>query len=241
MKYLSFAYIVFLIFFVGCTKDNPTESSIMSDSQLKSNIVGTWANDNLTITYDVNNNFQENIHFVLSDSSTSQSEIIKGTYNIKDGILFYNVSDWNILDTSAYPNGLFSSIPQYKIKFSNDRLYFYPLLVLTKLSGNDNDIWGNWRTTFWSLDYYRGNISPALLAEQQTIYKFEKDSSVVYYGTSLAGEPVDSAHFSSAKVQYSPPNLSWDYNNNKTIEFHNGQMYMFEKLNSALLPLTKVR
>lgn len=239
MKYIAVFFLIPLFFFVGCSKNNPTEPSVLSDSQLKSKIVGTWENEYLTIVYNENNNFQETIHFVAQDSTFGQSEIIKGTYTIKDGILFYNINDWEIVDTSAYPNGLFSSIPEFKIKIEGDKLSFYPLFVLTRLSGNDNDIWGEWITTFWSMAYRTGH-SPALL-EEQTIFKFIEDSLTVYYGTSAAGEPIDSVQYTSAKIQYNPPNLSWSPNYNKIIEFHNAQMYMFEHLNSTQLPLTKVK
>lgn len=241
MKYIAVFSLIMLFLFVGCSKNNPTEPSVLSDSQLQSKIVGTWESEYLTIVYNENNNFQETIHFVAQDSTYSQSDIIKGTYSIKDGILFHNVSYWEIVDTTAYPNGIFTSIPDFKIQFEGDQLSLYPLFVLTRLSGNDNDIWGEWITTFWSMAYYPGHISPALLYKEQTIFKFIQDSLTVYYGTSIAGESIDSVQFTSAKIQYNPPNLSWSPNYNKIIEFHNAQMYMFEHLDSSPLPLTKVK
>jgi hypothetical protein len=241
MKYLFLFFASFLLLFVGCSNNNLTEPASFTDSQLKAKIIGTWSNDNLTITYEANNNFQEKINYVSPDLNTQHSEVIEGVYNIQNGILSYAVSDWNIADTSAYQNGLFSSMPDNKIQIDGNKIVLYPVFVLTRLSGDDNDIWGEWKTTFWSVAYNPGHIGQSALNEEQTIFRFNQDSMTVSFGTSLAGEPIDSVHFNSAIINYNPPYLSWPVNYNKKIEFHNGLMYMFEKLDSEPYPLSKVK
>jgi hypothetical protein len=47
--------------------------------------------------------------------------------------------------------------------------------------------------------------------------------------------------FLTSKIDYKFPNLTWDLNYHKIIEFHNGQMYMIEKLNESPNPLMKIK
>lgn len=241
MKYTAVFLLVLFSLFAGCSKNNPTEPSVLSDTQLKSKIVGTWQNQFLTTVFNQDGSFQETVHVVAQNPEYNQSELINGTYDIKDGILYFNISDWKILDTTAYPNGSFSSFPEFKLQLTDNQLSFYPLHVCSRLSGDGDNIWGEWISSYWSVSYYPGRISPPIVDKRQTIYKFVKDSLLVYYGFSKYGEPTDSMNFTSAKINYNPPNLSWDTNYNESVEFHNNQMYMFQKLSIDPYPMTKIK
>src|ERR1035437_7513905 len=127
MKYnlALFLFVVPAMVLFNSCKDNPTVTSLQSDSELKSKIIGTWSNGFITIQYDANGNFQDDIS--LSDSiNNNKTESMKGTYIIQDGILSYNLSKWEIVDTSVHPgsSSSSSSIPDYKLQIEGNQLYF---------------------------------------------------------------------------------------------------------------------
>jgi hypothetical protein len=265
MKYLALFSFIILFIFVGCSKNNPTEPSVFSDAELLSKIVGTWGNEYLTIVYESNSNFQETIHFVAQDSAYSQSEIIKGTYTIKNGILIYNLTSWKILDFSSKhlmksfnpmnnfhiykinefnsENNLspYESIPNFKINFQEDLLYFYPLDILIPLSDNNDDIWGSWTTYQWAIGSGPNYQDSTILGKLEYRYNFNKDSIIVSFGSKFEIDSNGSYNYQTATVKYSPPNLDWGDYYHKTVEFHNGQMYMYEKLINTPMPLEKIK
>jgi len=228
-----------MVLFYSC-KDNPVVTSLQSDSELKSKIIGKWSNGFITIQYDANGNFQDDIN--LGDSiNNNKTESMKGTYIIQDGILSYNLSKWEIVDTSVHPGSSSSSIPDYKLQIEGNQLYFYPLDILTRTSGTGDEIWGEWSTTEWTINYYPCQSNPALFGKLENIYKFNKDSMTVMHATRFLDHPADSLFFMTEKLEYNPPYLNWGYNYHKTIEFHNGHMYLFEKLNETPAPLLKIK
>lgn len=168
------------------------------------------------------------------------SEFIKGTYTINNGILTYNVKEWNIIDSSAYPNGSFSSMTDQEIQFEGNQLYLRPLNKLTRISGTGDNIWGEWYSTSWSISYFPSKIDPAVLYNEETIYKFNKESMTISYGIEKSGEPIDSVHFATDKIEYNLPNIRWGLNNDREIKFYNGGNNMLLKTKFSVLPLTKV-
>jgi hypothetical protein len=237
-KILSFFLVVFL--FAGCSKDNPTGSSQLSDSELKSKLIGTWSDGFLTMQFDADNNYQQVLN--LKDSiKDNQTEFLNGTYTIKDGILSNNLTEWKIVDTSSYPNGTEHLLPNYKILIQDNQLYLYPVNILNNSTGSGNEIWGEWITTEWNVKYYPPAISPAVLGQLEQIYKFNKDSMTVTYGLKYSDGSSNPVYFQTSTLSYNFPNLSWDLNYHKIIEFHNGQIYMFEKLNEPPNPLLKIK
>ncbi len=270
MKNLFFASVsVLLLLFVGCSKNNPIETSSPTDSQLKSSIVGTWSNGYITINYDANDNFQDSIYIVY-DSVTIQKEIIKGTYEIKNGILSYNVSEWNLFNKSAnqakgfnkiqtgIPNynsknfltlqspttgfAIASYIPNFKIQIQDKNLLFmFPLDILTRTGVDKGDIWGEWATSEWGMAYDTQLQNHGVLGKVQLRYDFNKDSMTVTYGTIFSKDSSGTFNYLTEKIEYKAPNLSWGMYYHKTVEFQDGKMYLYEKLDSLPFPLKKIR
>jgi hypothetical protein len=268
MKRLSLLFISMLYFFIGCSKNNTTEPSLKSDSELKSEIIGTWASPYITVSYNENGSFIETVNYIVySDSSTTPPEAIQGSYEIKDGILMYKISDWKrfsnlskkLLKSDLINNGLIpnkidgkskmqdsgneinpiASFPDYKIQLQGDLLYYNPLSILTSTGANADEIWGDWSTVHWAIG--RDNQGSLVVGKLELIYKFDKSSMTVTYGSKFLLDSLGTFNFQTDTVEYNPPDLAWGNKNyNKTIEFHNGEMYMFEKLISQI-PLKKIK
>lgn len=269
MKSLIISLLIMFLFF-GCSKNNSVEPTATLDSQLQANIVGTWSSDYLKIIYDANGNFLETINYIFADTSLNQAqaETIKGTYSIKNGILVYNISEWNIMNNSHNKlkelhntmngfqinklydlntvnnstNQLFplASIPDFKIQFEGDLMFLYPLDILTSKVINNDGIWGEWSTTKWAIGGSSSQNS-VLLGKLEWRYKFNKDSMTVTYGSKFQMDSSGTYNYQTDTVKYSPPNLSWGQYYNKTVEFHDGQLYMFEKLKNQPKPLKKIK
>lgn len=268
MKKLSLLLISLLFLFTGCSKNNPTEPALLSDSELKSKIIGTWASTYITITYNEDGSFFETVNYIVySDSSNTPPEAIEGSYKIKDGILIYTINDWkrfnNInksLTKSDWTNvGLISNdnaerisgqysdneispiayFPDFRIQFQDDLLLLYPLSILTSSGANTDNIWGDWSTTHWGIGFnHQGSL---VLGELELMYNFDKSTSTVTYGSKFLSDSLGTFNFQTDTVEYNPPSLTWGKNiYNKKIEFHLGNMYMFENLIS-LIPLKKIR
>jgi len=269
MKYLFFSLIVLYLLFAGCSKNNPTEPPLQSDSELKSNIIGTWSNAYVTISYNEDGSFFWTINYIIySDSSTTPPEAIQGTYDIKNGILIYQVSEWKIFNKvkkrltkfDRINSGIISnemddrsimedsdnelwpiySIPDFRIQFQGDLLYNYPLSILISTGASTDGIWGEWSTTHWAIGSGLGIQDSLVLGKLGWRYNFDKSSMMVSYGFKFLIDSLGTFYYQTDTVKYNPPDLSWGYNYKKTIEFHNGQMYMFEKLTRPTIPLKRI-
>lgn len=267
MKKLSLLLISLLFLFTDCSKNNPTEPALPSDAELKSKIIGTWASTYITISYNEDGNFFETVNYmVYSDSSTTPPEAIEGSYEIKNGILIYKINDWKrfnnlvkrLIKSDWINTGLISNkidgrsiildsdneinpiayFPDFKIQFQGDLLYFHPLSILTSTEANADEIWGDWSTTHWGIG--RDSQDSIVLGELELKYKFDKSSMTVTYGSKFLTDSLGTFNYQTDTVVYNPPYLSWSKNYNKTIEFNDGQMYMFEKLSASPIPLKKI-
>ncbi len=270
MKTILVFSLSLLFFFSACNKnENPVEPSTYSDSELRSKIIGTWASNYVTVTFREDGTFFNTINYIIySDSSTTLPGAIQGNYEIKDGILSYEITDWkrfSILPKSLNKSELINSVffsreikrinttedsenkiypisfsSDHKIQFQDDLLYFYPVDILTSLGSNTEDIWGEWSTLHWGIGSRDGQDS-TILDQLELRYKFDKNSMTVTYGYKFISDTLGSFDCQTDTVKYNPPDLTWYKNQyKKTIEFHNGKMYMFEKVTSPI-PLTKVK
>jgi hypothetical protein len=267
MKNIILLSLSLLFLFIGCSKNNPVEPALHSDSELKSKIIGTWASSYITISYNEDGSFLETINYIIySDSSTTPPEAIQGSYEIKDGILIYKISDWKrfnnlakrLIKSDWINNGLISNeidersivqdsnneinpigyFPDFRIQIQGDLLYFYPLSILVSAEPNNEGIWGDWSTTHWAIGIDQQDS--IILGEFELKYKFDRNSKTVSYGSKFLIDSLGTYNYQTDTVEYDPPNLSWGNIYNKTIEFHNGEMYMFEKLISRI-PLTRIK
>ena len=264
MKWLFFSFLPLIILIIGCTEDNVVEITTNSDSELKAKLVGTWSTDYLSITYDSESNFQETIDYVYNDTTIHHAEIIAGTYDINNGILMYKVTNWNI----NYPSSnerpqelpdriqvyklyagetvpdlnkgflISSSIPDFKIQIENDLLYFYPVDILTGVDSNTTSLWGKWKTFQWTNAYNTEN-QDYILGELEWEYNFNQHSMNVNYGAKFSVDSSTVIGYQTKSITYDPPNLSWGEYSKYTIEFHDGQIYMFYKLSHSPIPLKK--
>ena len=164
----------------------------------------------------------------------------KGSYKIEDGILSYNVTDWKILNDSVKQMPFLISYPKYKLLMTGELLYFYPLDILVRTENKGSDIWGSWSTSQWTIGYSPNKQNPLTLEELKWKFCFNQDSMTVTYGSKFSDQADTVLPFTTEKISYAPPNLSWGLYFNKTIEFHDDQMYMFQKLESKPVPLKKM-
>ncbi|MFA7419825.1 MAG: hypothetical protein WCZ90_09080 [Melioribacteraceae bacterium] len=271
MKNQIISSLLIIFLFIGCSENNSIEPIATLDSELQAKIVGTWSSDYLTISYDANGTFLKTVNYIYADNSLNQeqAETIKGTYNIRKGILMYNISEWkvtntspnnleehhktmhgfqinkmyrmNIVNNSTNQLSLIASIPDFKIQFEGDLMYFYPLDILTSNGTNNEGIWGEWFTTQWAIGRSSNSQNSILLGKLEWIYKFNKDSMTVTYGSKFQMDSSGTYNFQTDKVKYSLPNLSWGEYYNKTIEINDGQIYMYEKLKTSPMPLKKMK
>ncbi|MBE0572067.1 MAG: hypothetical protein IH618_11030 [Ignavibacteriaceae bacterium] len=267
MKNLILSSLLLILLIIGCSENNSIEPITYTDSELKAKIIGTWSSDYLTFNFDASGNFKETFNYYYQDTVIQEAEIIKGTYDIRDGILMYtNITEWTINNT--FPNkiresnealnrtssntfdagktsfvlnneiGVIYSVPNYKILINKDLLYFYPLDILTGIGENTNSLWGEWTTFQWSIGYDT-EIPNYVFGKLDWEFNFIKDSMMVTYGSKLSMDSSGVFHYTTEPLVYNPPDLSWGTNYSKTIEFHNGQIYMYEKLSSTPIPLKK--
>jgi len=231
MKNLIFSSLSIVLLIVGCSENEPTEPTTYTDTELKEKIIGTWFNDYGNIKFKPDGNFTNyvDIDYTIDDSTITQTELLRGTYDIIGGILRYNVTDWYI--NNGYGGG--GSIPNFEIKFEGNLLYLYPLDILTRVGNGPDSLWGEWYKFNWYHDY----SDPQLFGKLEQTYNFKKDSMIVTVGVRYDSSQV--YFYFSRPIVYNPPEVSWDGNATWITEFHNGQLWMFYKLNQPPIPLKK--
>ena len=234
---LLFASLAFL--FISCSKNNPVEPFMQSDSELRANIIGEWSNQYSTIHYYADGTFQNSVYGPSSNNKTIEA-VINGNYNIEDGILNYIVSDWEILDDSVKQIPFSISYPKYKLQMTRDLMYVYPLDILTRIGNEGSDIWGDWSSSEWTISYNPQRQNPFIIGDLLWRYNFNQDLMTVTYGTSFPANSDSIFHYTTEVLEYNPPNLSWGLNYEKTIEFNNNKLYMFFKLINQPIPLKKI-
>ncbi|OQY73113.1 MAG: hypothetical protein B6D44_08220 [Ignavibacteriales bacterium UTCHB2] len=233
MKHLLLFLPALLFIIASCSENEPTEPTTYTDAELKSKIVGTWFDEYGNIKYKPDGNFTNyvDIDYTINDSTITQTELIKGTYDIIDGILRYtNVNEWYVIN--GYGSG--GSIPNFEIKLEGDLLYLYPLNILDRVGNGADSLWGEWYTFNW----YHIYNDPTLFGKLEQTYNFSKDSMIVTLGVRYDSSQV--YYYDSRPLVYNPPEVSWDGNSTWITEFHGGQMWMFYKLNQPPKPLKKV-
>jgi len=237
MKHLIFYSLPLLLFIISCTENNPTESRTYTDSELKAKIVGTWANDYTNISYDANGNFVANIDidYTIGDTTVNQSEVITGTYEIENGILMKNISEWEIINNSHLGGGYM--VPASKIIFLKNLLYQYYLNILTRIGDDSDSLWGEWYTYDWAHHY----SNPAVFGKFEQTFNFDKDSMTVTRGSRVSYDSIAGFYYYTASLLYNPPDISWENHSPRIIEFHGGQMWMFYKPSSTPKPLKKIK
>jgi hypothetical protein len=231
MKHLLFLSLPLLLIIISCSENGPIEPTIYTDAELKEKIIGTWFNGYGSIKYKPDGNFTQyvDIDYIIHDSTITQTELLRGTYDISEGILRYNISEWYIIN--GYGSG--GSIPNFEIKFEGNLLYLYPLNILTRVSNGPDSLWGEWYTFNWYHDY----SDPQLFGKLEHIYNFREDSMIVTLGVRYDSSQV--YFYQNNPLIYNPPEISWDGSSTWITEFHNGQLWLFFKLNQPLTPLKK--
>ncbi len=235
MKHLFLLILPLLFIIISCSDNELTEPITYTDSELKAKILGTWTNEYTIISYDANGNFLENIgiDYTIDDTIVNQSELIKGTYEIENGILMKNITEWEIINNSYLGGGYMP--PDSKIIFVRNLLYSYQLEICTRTGDDTDSLWGEWYTFFWTHEY----SDPQEFGKLEQTYNFNKDSMIVTTGYQ---HPFDSGavFYQTDPLTYNPPEISWTNNIPRTVEFHGGQMWMFYKLSSTPIPLKKM-
>jgi len=233
MKYLLFLSLPLLVLIVSCS-ENGTGPITYTDAELKEKLVGSWSNAYGSVDYEVNGDFVENWDFDynLGDSIVNQTEIMRGSYEINHGILKQNITQWSINNGVGGGNML----PAYKIVFTRNLLYLYPVEICTRIGDNTDSLWGEWYTFFWTHKY----SEPEEFGKLEQTYNFNKDSMRVNVGFRSSFDSTGVFYYQSDSLIYNPPEVSWSNNNiSRNLEFHGGQMYMFYKLDYPPNPFIK--
>lgn len=236
MKHLLLFLPALLFIIISCSDNESTEPFTYTDAELKAKIIGKWSNVYTSINFKADGSFTENIDidYTVSDTIVNQSEVISGTYEIENGILSKNIIEWDIINNSFLGGGYMP--PASKIIFVKNLLYSYPLEICTRTGDDTDSLWGEWYTFFWMHEY----SDPQAFGKLQQTYNFNEDSMTVTTGSRY---PFDSSavfYYQTDALTYNPPEISWENNIPRIIEFHGSQMWMYYKLNQPPTPLKKV-
>jgi hypothetical protein len=237
MKNILLFSIPIILLVTSCSENDSTEPITYTDAELKEKIVGEWSGSFGNITFEANGNFTENIDidYTFEDSSFSynQKEVIKGTYEIENGILIESFNEWEVINSTPFGGGYVP--PSSKIVFTKNSLLLYPLEICTRVGDNADSLWGEWYTFYWTHNYF----DPDEFGKLEQSYNFNQDSMTVTIGSKY---PFDSSgvYYQTNTLFYNPPEISWlNANISMILEFHGGQMYMFYKLSHAPSPLIR--
>jgi hypothetical protein len=235
MKRLILFLPALLFIIISCSDNEPTEPITYTDAELKAKIVGTWSNDYISIKFDANGNFVEDIDidYTYGDTTINQKEVIKGSYEIENGILRKNITGWDIINNSFLGGGYMP--PASKIIFVRNFLYSYPLEICTRMEDGTDSLWGEWYTFFWMHEY----SDPQAFGKREQTYNFNKDSMTVTTGFRYKLDSSAVFYYQTDPLTYNPPEVSWENNIQRSIEFYNGQMWMYYKLDQPPTPLKK--
>ena len=151
--------------------------------------------------------------------------MIKGAYLIENGILTKNINEWMVISTIPFSGGFFS--PSTKIIIMNNLLYMVPIEICNRIGDDADSLWGEWHTFYWTHKY----PEPDVFGKQEQTFNFSQDSMTVTTGYKY---PFDSSaiFYQTDSLYYNLPEISWTRTNiTRSIDFRNGQLYMFYKLN----------
>jgi hypothetical protein len=225
-------YYIFLlisILFLSCSEKNENEI-IVDDSELLTQIIGTWKSDEYIITYFPDLTFTDTLFHQKSNAQISEPLYSRnGKFEILDGVVYLMTEHWIFIDSSFIENGI-SIVPvQAKISIKGNILYEQSVNVLENTKGTKTEIWGSWKNTRW---VYHNNPGTKIsyTGRQEYYYVFTKDSSKAVYGWKyLDGTPWTNSEFRS-EFEYRPPYLSLygpsEYN--MRVEFKFEKMFWYQ-------------
>ena len=243
MNYKNIILLLVSLLINNCIDDtNPVEQEINpEDLSLRQKLIGGWqfAGDYIYFKEDgtyidssfVNPNPREpggptpNICSNVKKNGLYLNQITEGLFKVENGLLKKQPEKYTLDCNPLNAPGCYLYFDS-KIEFRNDTLKLTTDYVWTK-SGNNNDIWGNWRRNYWAWSYYSTlppNGSRQLITES---ISFFSDSSV--YHQKIEGLPYDGS-IASRTFNYNPPILSeTDAYTFYLVTFKNDEMHWTEK------------
>lgn len=238
MKKYFVLFLLVSILFIGCSDKNVNGPVITNDSELSSNIIGTWSNETYKITFLSDLTFRDTLY--TQDKNTLITKPLyarSGKYEIQNSILYLETEHWYFIDPAFVGNGI-SIIPfENEIKISGNILYNKSVDVLQRTEGSGNEIWGKWKEVKWTYEQSSPDTNTNYEGREEYYYNFYKDSSKVTFGWKyMDGNPFPNAEFRS-DFSYSPPTLNIIVPGyyNWTVEFKYGNMYWYPPLNGVEL------
>lgn len=236
MKNYFVLFLLVSILFISCSEKNVNEPVIIDDSELLSQIIGTWKSNTYKITYFSDLTFVDTIY--NQDENTQILEPLysrNGEYEIQDGILYLKTEHWTFFDSSYVENGI-SIIPfETEINISGNILYKKAVDVLERTEGTGNEIWGSWKNMKWTYHHSSPDTNIVYEGRQEYYYRFYKDSSKVTYGWKyLDGNPWSNPEYRS-DFNYTPPflDLNGPGNYDLRVEFKFGKMFWYYNFNPS--------
>lgn len=229
MKNFWLPILIILSLFLSCS-ENINEPISNDDSELISNIIGTWSTNTYKVTHFSNLTFEDTSFFFDDNSQVFKPRYSRnGTFEISDSVLYLKTNHWIFFDSSFIANGISIVPTESEISISGNVLYKKPVDVLDNVEGNESEIWGSWKNIKWT--YHKSGSAANIVYEgrQEYYYKFYKDSSTVIYGWKyLDGNPWSNPEFKS-EFKYIPPLLDLygpgEYD--LRVVFKNGKMYWY--------------
>jgi len=233
MKHILFFSLPLLLLIIGCS-ENETGPITYTDAELKEKLVGTWENNYTTVVFEGNGNYTQNIYiaYIMGDTVDPQIEVVKGTFNIENGVLNRNITEWNIVNQSQLQGSSGMNLTA-EVIFVRNTLYLNNFNKLVRIGDNPDSIWGEWYTTELVHDYFE----PEEFGLLEHTYYFNKDSMSVRIGSRSYTQQDYS--YNTYLLTYNPPEISWENHIPRLIEFYNNQIKMFYKHTNLPKPLVR--
>jgi hypothetical protein len=235
MKHLLFLSLPLLLIIISCSENGPIEPTTYTDAELKEKIIGIWTTDYVTLSFDENGNFTKytDYNYTNGDTIINETDDIKGTYDIVNGVLMYtSITEW-IQNQSFLGGG--HILPNYKIIMGLNYLYLNSFERLVRIGDDEDSIWGKWYTYAWSHKY----SDPQVFGDYEKTYNFNKDSMTVTIGTWISYDSIQTYPYYTQQLTYNPPEISWYGSITRIIEFHDNQIWMYYKSSQPPIPFKK--
>lgn len=168
MKNIYYIILILLTIIVtSCNKESDIVAPINSHNELQKQIIGTWQMQNRTRTLI----YYSDLTFIDS----SASFVAKGTYSIKDSIIYKSNINVRFIDPSYYPSPGYNFTFEAKyLNLSNNQMTEIPITIFEPDNGNNSQLWGRWSRILWT--YQLRYSEPSYLGRLRIVMDFTEAS-----------------------------------------------------------------
>jgi hypothetical protein len=198
-------------------------------SELSNEIIGSWKNQNIQISFDKNYNFTESLKII--DFGFSGEDLIitrSGKYEIIDSVLILKANSWIFSNPELIKGGI-SIVPYYdEINFIDGKLIRRPVYVFSTSGSNKKELKGEWKMVQWCYHKTDTVYNIEYAGIEETFYDFLNSDTVLYGWKYLDGNPFENPSWET-NYQYNPPKLTIPGPSfyNMIVEFKKSKMYWY--------------